>query len=62
MNIIQKKAREAIKQYGGLLKAAAALQIDQSTMSRVASGKKRSVSPKTLRRLGLKRAIIPDNS
>jgi hypothetical protein len=59
MNILQATAREAIKKHGGLIKASNALKVNSSVLSLMASGQKRSASPKTLKRLGLKREFVP---
>ena len=57
MAILQERARAAIKQHGGLRKAAQALKIDHSTLLYLAEGKRLTARPKTLRRLGLEPAI-----
>jgi hypothetical protein len=53
----QQQARAAIKKYGGVRKAAQALRINYAVLSLLATGKRTSASPRTLRALGLRRQI-----
>jgi hypothetical protein len=55
MPILQERARAAIKQHGGLRKAAKALGINHSTLLYLAEGKRTNASARTLQALGVKR-------
>jgi hypothetical protein len=59
MNIIQQQARMAVKQHGGVRKAARALGINYSLLSKLQDGRRTSASEKTLRALGLTREPRP---
>lgn len=54
MNIIQRTAREAIKQHGGATKAARALKINRTVLVLLADCKRDNASDETVRKLGLK--------
>lgn len=54
MAILQERARAAIKQHGGLRKAARALGINHSTLLFLSDGRRTAANPKTLRAFGLK--------
>ena len=59
MNIVQQRAQAAVKQHRGVRKAARALGIDYGLLAKLASGKRASASERTLRALGLTRAVRP---
>jgi len=54
MTVLQARAQAAIDQHKGLAKAARALRINRSVLCLLATGKRTSASPRTLRALGLK--------
>jgi DNA-binding Xre family transcriptional regulator len=62
MNIVQTRARAAVKQHNGLRKAAKALGVNYSTLSLLQTGKRASASERTLRALGLTREPRPVRS
>jgi molybdenum-dependent DNA-binding transcriptional regulator ModE len=53
MNIVQAKARAAIKAHGGLRKAAKALGVNYTTLSLLANAKRLTATERTLQALGL---------
>lgn len=62
MNVIQQAARDAIKQHGGVTKAAGALRINRTVLRLLADGQRDNASPETIKRLGLKIvAVRPEN-
>lgn len=56
MSILQDTAKAAINQHGSASKAARALKINRSLLTLLADGKRKSCSPGTLRKLGLRPA------
>jgi hypothetical protein len=56
MSLLQKTAKAAILQYGNTSRAARALKINRTLLSLLANGDRKSCSPGTLRKLGLRPA------
>jgi DNA-binding transcriptional regulator YdaS (Cro superfamily) len=54
VGLIQKTARAAIRKHGSQNKASRALGISQPLLSQLANGKRRSIHPRTAKKLGLR--------
>lgn len=58
MTLIQKAARAAIKQHGGLRKAARALGMSPAYLCRLQNGERTNGSPETLAKLGIRKRVV----
>lgn len=58
MEALQAAAKAAVERHGGVRKAARALEIEYTYMSRLAAGKRKSAGVDVLRKLGLTYRIV----